>query len=267
MTFRPRVFFFALCLLPLPSVHGQVPPSASPVHSELIRGAKVFREKNQVWINPDSNSGPGSVQVPRFGAFMRAIRWVDEPSDVVLVPEPAHWVVSWKKAPATSKTILITFDSEALLPGELKPSVPAGDGSITLQAFQATTRGEKLRFEPQPHKNTVGYWTVAGDSATWSFEAAAAGSYSVGLLQGCGEGQGGSQARLEISSGGQIVEVKDFETVDTGHFQNFRWIHLGQMALPGEGTYQLTIRPTKIARGALFDVRTIQLVKQARKAN
>jgi hypothetical protein len=263
---RSVLLTLTFCLPILVPVHGQVPASATPVQSEWNRGATVFRHENRVWIQPDQLAEAGSLHIPRFCASIRALEWVGEKSDLLLVPEPAHWVVSWKKASATARTILITFDSDALLPAELKPVQPAGDGSITLHAFLATTRGEKLRFEPQPHKNTVGYWTIASDSATWKFEAASAGSYSVGLLQGCGAGQGGSQARVEISSGGQVIASKDFETVDTGHFQNFRWLHLGHLELAQAGSYELAIRPTRIAKGALFDVRTIHLVKQAKAA-
>jgi hypothetical protein len=185
--------------------------------------------------------------------------------DVTLVPEPTYWVLSWKKPPSTAKLILISFDSSAILPSELAPAVPRGDGTIELHAFQGMTNGEKLRFEPQPHKNTVGYWTIPTDSVSWRFSSKSPGTYSIGLLQGCGEGQGASRASIEIvDANGVVVAQQEFVTIDTGHFQNFRWNHVGHVEIPS-GNLSLRIKPIQIAKGALFDVRTIQLVKQAKK--
>jgi hypothetical protein len=265
---NPRSFAALLRLLPAWLLAGlalgQVPPTATPLRSELSRGAALFREGPRVWITPETVAGAGSVHLPRFCAAIRSLAWVDAAGDVQLVPEPAHWVVSWKQAPAHARTLLLTFDTDALLPGELKPAAPAGDGSITLPAYQAATHGEKLRYEPQPHKNTVGYWTVPGDTASWEFTAAAAGTYSLGVLQGCGEGQGGSRVRLELTAGDRVVAAQEFEALETGHFQNFRWRHLGHVSLPAPGAYRLTLRPLKLARAAVFDVRTLQLVPQAK---
>ena len=33
------------------------------------------------------------------------------------------------------------------------------DGSIMLLATNATVHGTNIRYEPQPHKNTIGFWT------------------------------------------------------------------------------------------------------------
>ena len=86
------------------------------------------------------------------------------------------------------------------------------------------------------------------------------------VLQGCGKGQGGSDAVISLRQDGQVKAELTFQTIDTGHFQNFRWNHLGMIELPAAGTYQLRIDATRIAKVALFDVRTIHLVRQATAA-
>jgi len=146
---------------------------------------------------------------------------------------------------------------------QCKPAQPAADGSVMLHAYRATTHGEKLRYEPQWYKNTVGYWTVSSDHATWKLRIDQPGSYSVAVLQGCGRGQGGSDAVITLSCQGDKVAKLSFQTIETGHFQNFRWHHLGEVDLPDAGSFELKVAAKRIANKALFDVRAIHLVKQA----
>ncbi|MCA9063483.1 MAG: hypothetical protein KDA96_10505, partial [Planctomycetaceae bacterium] len=151
-----------------------------------------------------------------------------------------------------------------LLPQDCQPAPSAGDGSIMLPAWMAMTYGEKLRYEPQWYKNTVGYWTVPTDYAEWQLKVDQPGTFTVAVLQGCGEGQGGSDAEVSLRRDDAVQAAIPFQPIDTGHFQNFRWNHLGTIQIPEAGTYQLRITPKKIARAALFDVRMVHLVRQAR---
>ena len=127
------------------------------------------------------------------------------------------------------------------------------------------TFGEKLRFEPQWYKNTVGYWAVASDYATWDLKIQQPGTYTVAVLQGCGKGHGGSDAVISLRQGNDVKAMLPFQTIDTGHFQNFRWNHLGTIDVAEGGTYQLRIGAERIAQNALFDVRAIHLVRQAKE--
>ena len=221
---------------------------------------------------------PNAIQarkftIPRLCSPIRSIQWLEE-SDVAIKfwPEPDEWVFSWKKDPSGSRVIKVELDQTPVLLPDCPISEPAGDSSIILHACQASTFGEKLRFEPQWYKNTVGYWTIPTDYATWKLVVGQEGTYSVAVLQGCGAGRGGSDATItlraikqaEAGQGSSASAIKlAFQTVDTGHFQNFRWNHLGFVQIPSTGTYELRIQPDRIAKGALFDVRTIHLVRQA----
>src|SRR5256885_15633227 len=44
---------------------------------------------------------------------------------------------------------------------EPRPIAQSSDGTIRLDARQVTIHGATVRYEPQPHKNTIGYWTTA----------------------------------------------------------------------------------------------------------
>ena len=82
-----------------------------------------------------------------------------------------------------------------------------------------------VRFEPQPHKNTIGYWAVASDSVSWPIQISKPGPFNVGLLQGAGE-KGGGTARISLLANDAVVDSFEFDVEVTGHFQNFRWKHL-----------------------------------------
>jgi len=221
-----------------------------------------------IWLQPKASAlEEGKATIRRIAAPIRSIQWLNAPDRAIKFwPEQEEWVFSWKDAPPASPVIQVVFDRLPVLPSECPAATPAGDGSIMLHAYQATTFGEKLRFEPQWYKNTVGYWTVAADYASWQLHVSEPGTYSVAVLQGCGQGQGGSDAVLSLNQGEKLATRLPFQTVETGHFQNFRWNHLGLIEIRESGNYELRIAPERIASKALFDVRTIHLVKQAEAA-
>lgn len=203
------------------------------------------------------------VSIPRLSAPIRSIGWLDDPDAAIRFwPEQEAWIFTWKALTPEPAIIQVVFDRAPVLPADCPVAEPAGDNSIMLHAYQATTFGEKLRFEPQWYKNTVGYWTVPTDFATWKLNVPEAGTYSVAVLQGCGKGQGGSDAVISLRQDGAVKAELPFKTIDTGHFQNFRWNHLGLIELDS-GEHELRIAADRIAKNALFDVRSIHLVKQA----
>lgn len=146
--------------------------------------------------------------------------------------------------------------------------LPDVDGSIALSAHDAIVSGEKLQFEPLTHKNTVGYWVNPQDYAQWTFQTPAEPSmpsdvrWDVHVLQGCGAGQGGSLVRFDFGN-----TSLEHTVVETGHFQNFRWFHLGEVALPPASDQLLRVQCQKLARGAVMDIRQIRLVPQLQRAS
>lgn len=222
---------------------------------------KATRTKKQVQLEVPADLS--QVQIPRLTAPLRSLEWRGAADFAVMIrPEPDHWILSWKKRPPNSNTLLLNFGDEPRLLSESASVATQPDGSILLPAHKAVTIGEKVRYEPQSFKNTVGYWVGAKDRATWTFTAPTAGSYNVAILQGCGKGQGGSDAVITVSNTAQDKPLArlPFKVEETGHFQNFQWRTLGEIEVPA-GTHQLTIQPTKIANKALMDVRNVHLIR------
>lgn len=251
-----------LALLQLVTVLGIA--VADDVRDPANRGCEVRREGHALRITiADDGVRDGAVELPRFHAALRSIRWATGEADAPsLHPEPRHWVVRWK-GPAPAVEVVLEFDEPPLLEREVSPALPATDGSFLLSACDAVVAGEKLRFEPQPHKNTVGFWTTATDSASWDLDGAKAGAYSVAILQGCGAGQGGSTATLTLGRDGETVARVPFTITETGHFQNFRWCDIGTLTISEAGRYRVTVAPERIAKAALGDIRAISLVPLA----
>ncbi len=223
---------------------------------------RLKREGNRLTIQVEADTY-NSVLIPRVYASLKRVGWAGtNASETLLVqPETDHWAIRWKDAPSGVAAIELLFDTPPELANEINPIVQHGDGRLNLHAYQATTTGEKLRFEPQPHKNTVGYWVNAEDFATWTIQVDQPGKFNVGILQGCGPNQGGSVATFSIHNDTNTVDQIEFMVEETGHFQNFIWRTPGTINIPQAGRYTVRLQPKKINKAALMDIRQIQLVR------
>jgi arylsulfatase A len=134
------------------------------------------------------------------------------------------------------------------------PNPQAADGSIVLHASTAEVHGVMLRFEPLPHKDTLGYWTRPEDWASWEFEVSRSGTFDVEALVGCGNGSGGSV--VEFREGDQALRL----TVPvTGGFQNFKPQPLGRLMLAKAGRHRLEVRALSKPGAAVMDLRRVTL--------
>ncbi len=129
-----------------------------------------------------------------------------------------------------------------------------GGGAVILHARDAHVHGEKLRYEPEPHKDTLGYWVNPDDWAEWTFTAPTAGEYVVEILQGCGPGSGG--AKVELRVGDQALS---FTVEETGHFQRFVPRQVGSLTFASPGPHTLTVRAKKKPNVAVMDLRRVTL--------
>lgn len=256
MSATALVFLVCLVLPSLSSAEQQRFEAAESKDVQATRGERTVRLLIAAKMD-------GPVTIPRLAAPLRSMHWEGEDADagLRLKPEQETWIITWKKRPKGDATLVLEFDAEPLLLSEVTPAEPAGDGSFYLPAHLAVTRGEKIRYEPQPYKNTVGYWAGKEDSAAWTIKLDQPGRFSVAVLQGCGRGQGGSQASISfISPVKDVYPSIDFEVVETGHFQNFQWHHLGEVQIR-HTEVEVIVAPKNISKGALMDIRAVHLVR------
>jgi arylsulfatase A len=134
-----------------------------------------------------------------------------------------------------------------------KPSVTPATGDIRLHAQDARVHGHTLRYESQPYKNVLGYWTNPEDWADWNFEVKTAGAYEVEIQQGCGKGSGGAEVAVDIDD-----QTLSFTVQDTGHFQNMIQRLIGEVKL-AKGTHSLAVKPRTKPGAAVMDLRRVVL--------
>lgn len=134
-----------------------------------------------------------------------------------------------------------------------KPLLKDASKEILLSASAGTPHGKKLRYEPEPHKNVLGYWTEVEDWADWELTVPSDGTYEIEVQCGCGANNGGSVVRLEIGN-----ESLQWTVRDTGHFQNMILENIGAMRLKA-GKVRLAVRPQSKTGAAVMDIRCIVL--------
>lgn len=135
------------------------------------------------------------------------------------------------------------------------PNPQADDGSITMPSRFAQVHGVMLRFEPLPHKNTLGYWVRVEDWASYEFEVKTPGTFQVEMLVGCGNGSGGSEVAVAVGE-----QQLQFTVEQTGGFQNFVLRAIGKLTLDKPGRYTLTVKPLKKPGVAVMDLQQVRLL-------
>ncbi|MDY3557758.1 sulfatase-like hydrolase/transferase [Gemmata sp. JC673] len=137
---------------------------------------------------------------------------------------------------------------------DYRPNPPDKDGAITLHARTALVTGTMLRFEPLPHKNTLGFWVNRDDSAAFDFTTEKGGTFAVEVLQGCGKGSGGAEVELAVGA-----EKLTFTVKDTGGFQAFEARDVGTLKVAAAGRHTLTVKAKTKPGAAVMDLRQIVL--------
>lgn len=137
-----------------------------------------------------------------------------------------------------------------------QPQTENSQGEVILAARDADVHGVTLRFEPQPHKNTLGYWADPADWAEWQFMIPRPGRYRVTILQGCGPGQGGSEVELRFPH-----DSLRFTVEATNGWQDFRERELGVIELTTAGEQTVQVRPQQKPGVAVMDLRELKLTR------
>jgi hypothetical protein len=156
------------------------------------------------------------------------------------------------KSKLTLAAALLSF---TLIAGEIPAANrQKADGTILLLATNAVPHGKTIRYEPQPHKNTIGYWTRVDDWVSWDFEVAKPAKFNVTLTQACGKGSGGSEVAFTIGN----QTIRDI-VPDTGAFTNWTNRTIGTFNLRTAGMYSITVKPLRKPGLAVMDLRAIYL--------
>lgn len=239
----------------------ELPATAKTVEGLVLPDLEIRQDKNRLFfVVPEGKPLPARITLPRLANVVKSVHWIAEDNATMQVKsEPTEWTIDVSRRPDNTAAVIVAeLDAPLELFNKTVIARPEKDsGIILLPAKYAATQGSKLRFEPQPHKNTVGYWSDEHDTAEWTFQSSAAGDYEIDILQGCGKGHGGSKVTLLVAD-----QSLDFVVEETGHFQNFIWRTVGSVTLKAgnaEETMLLKLTPQSKPGGAVMDVRAIRL--------
>ncbi len=233
-----------------------------------VKGVKVFRGDDRVELVVGGLVSNRVLKLPRLNNPVKSVEILDPRSPagkrrkLQIAPKQTHWEIRlpelvWGEGGVPNREtanmrIRITTVGRpwsSRLPRVVAPATTVSD-TIVLGSHDAVVVGKNLRYEPQPHKNTVGYWTRVEDFCWWSVYVERPGRYEVGVLQGCGKGHGGSRVAVRVA-GQQLA----FTVEDTGGFQAFRQRSIGHVTIPHAGIYRFEIRPVSKKTIAVMDVR------------
>ncbi len=181
-------------------------------------------------------------------------RFITEPAGIVRVKAPGPQTLTLEIA--SSSAVAQNLVALVLTPYTEGQAIrQAADGVVTCHARDVTVHSTKLQWEPRPEKTTIGYWVNVEDWASWDFNLTKPGEFQVEVLQGCGKGEGGSEADVIVN--GQTLH---FTVEDTGHFQNFKPRVVGTVKLDSAGECRLAVKPTRKAKNAIMDIRQVRLI-------
>lgn len=233
-------------------------PAQQSLHFLDANWGEIRRSVNRLELVISKPPKDGKITIPRLNNPIGVVYLKGDSKQKPLQLKPGldDWTIQLKsKAIDPGTTIIVETIGTAFLPTVPQIVNSNKTGAVTLAAHNAVTHGKLLRYEPQPHKNTVGYWANEADWCEWHFYLDQPGNFDVHILQGCGKGQGGST--VAVSVGEQNVK---FTVEDTGHFQNFKDRKIGTMSFSTSGLHTLKIKPISKAKNAVMDVRQVRLV-------
>ncbi len=198
------------------------------------------------------------LKLTRFNNLIQSVLLKLEDQEIALeiTPYPTHWEIDLgKQSPPKGSTVLISTQGKPIQSGTSIVVEPGGDGRLLLHAHQAVTVGKNLRYEPQPNKNTLGYWTHPEDYPEWLFQVPKTGKYRVIIHQACSPDQAGSRAEIRVGE-----EILRFKVKNTGSFQQFEARKVGTLNLESVDPQSLQVLITRLAKNAAMDLRLIELI-------
>ncbi len=131
---------------------------------------------------------------------------------------------------------------------------PGKDGALHLLATNASIFGKTLVFE-EKYQN-LGYWSSPDDQAVWSIDIPREGRYEVWLDFACDSGSAGNILALQIGDAKLTHKV-----AGTASWELYRKVKIGTLRLAA-GRQEAALRPEGTIRGALFDLREVQLIPE-----
>jgi putative membrane-bound dehydrogenase-like protein len=129
---------------------------------------------------------------------------------------------------------------------------PDKDGIFRLLATSAAVYGPSIVIEKK--YDNFGYWSNAADQVVWTLDVPKAGSYTVWIYYACAGDSAGNTASFQSGDARLTYKV-----LSTGSWDDYRGRNIGELQLKA-GTQEIVVRGEGTIRGALFDLKKVELV-------
>jgi alpha-L-fucosidase len=134
----------------------------------------------------------------------------------------------------------------------VEPAVDGYDFSgneLVLDARLASLKGNTVKLQGGSH---IGYWTNPADTASWTLNVPAPGTFKVKALYSCAKNYAGSDAKLTVAGTTLTATVKA-----TADWESFDVQELGQITLNDVGTTEVTLGFGPTRKKALFNLKAL----------
>jgi alpha-L-fucosidase len=139
------------------------------------------------------------------------------------------------------------------------PIRPDKDGTLTLNAMDATVHGSEARLEGSGSNANIGYWTNKDDSVTWEFELPSQGEYDVVIEYASVQAADLAKIEVELTPTGAGPAKIGYELPATGGWGSYKNLQIGSFGLPSGGKFKLTVRPVELKNGFVMNLRRVVL--------
>ncbi|MBX3120199.1 MAG: alpha-L-fucosidase [Fimbriimonadaceae bacterium] len=229
---------------------------AGPFPKPLSWG-RVTAKPGKLYLHVFEKPG-GEIELPGFSAKIKSVQVLNgfEPlkwrkdGDSVFVETPKTQGI-----PAGMPVvILMEIDGKATV--VTIPIRPAADGTIALNAVDATVKGTSAAYEAD--KRAIGYWTNVKDTVEWEFEVKSRGEYDVTVELACEPGSEGATYEVQIAGQNLKSTVKA-----TKGWSDFVSVNLGRVAIVVPGKIKVVVKPLSKPGLGVMNLRALKLVPKS----
>ena len=196
----------------------------------------------------------GNLKIAGLRTPIRSASLLSSRSAPLQVTKEGVWTTIHIPAAAPTppdSVIIAEFDSTPV--ADALAVTSGADGSITLDAVDATLHGTKLQLEHGPNYN-LGFWAGPRDSASWNALAPSRGTYRVQL-----------EVAAEAKSAGQHACVKigdatlPFKVPETKGWNDYVTMEAGTVTLTPGKPFTVEVSPTDDLTRPLMNLRRVTL--------
>jgi alpha-L-fucosidase len=259
-----------------PTGEGEIPPECVDrlreigrwmnVNGEAIYGTTASPFKKLGWGRCTQKEGKlylhvydwpaGELVVPGLrnrvkDAYLLADR-AKSPLTVTRTADEVRIAVPQTAPDKIASVVVLDIDGPAIVAPV--PIRQAADGSLSLQAVDATIHGRTAKLDTSPGQDDVGYWTNVQDWVSWDCAFHEPGTFDVEVTYACTDENAGSDFFVEVA--GVQLPGKVQSTGGWGKFVTFK---LGSVRIDTAGARPVFVQASAMPHGAVMNLKTVTL--------